>query len=224
MCKGEIMPNVELKGFKGLRELNATLGSSDGDISSLQENIMNVVPIFSLQRGKYQPRSDLQHDDKFQQLADSIRENGIIQPLIVRKSDEGKLDIIAGERRWQAAKAIGLKEIPVVICNVDDHVALAFSIVENIQRKDLNCVEEGRAFLLLKQKFNMTHGEIAQTVGLSRSSITNSIRLLSLETVIINLLENRELEMGHARALLSLPQEKQAEYAQKIIEKKTYRA
>ena len=168
-----------------------------------------------LRAGAYQPRKSFDEATLFE-LAESIRSQGIIQPLVVRKQGE-YFEIIAGERRWRAAKIAGLKEVPVVIRSIDDNVALAFSLIENIQRENLNPIEEAQAYIRFKNEFDMTHEEIAKTVGRSRASVTNTLRLLTLSEVVKRLLENHKLDMGHARALLTLSHSEQENIANKIV-------
>lgn len=204
------MSNVELKGFKGLRELN-NLMTDPSPIKTADEKI-EKLRLEDLVPGKYQPRKRLD-DEALEELADSIQEQGIIQPLIVRKTDQGKYEIIAGERRWRAAKIAGLTDVPVIIRKIEDNVALAVSLIENIQRENLNPVEEAIAFARFRDEFLMRHDQIAKMVGRSRTAITNALRLLSLEPQVRALLEEGRLEMGHARALLMLDPEQQLKVA-----------
>lgn len=161
-----------------------------------------------LRPGKYQPRKHMD-DTVLNELADSIKIQGIIQPLIVRKVEEGHYEIITGERRWRAAKIAGLAQVPAIIRDIEDNVALAFSLIENIQRENLNPLEEAVAFSRFRDEFSMTHDEIAQMLGRSRVSVTNTLRLLSLETNVMQMLEERKIDMGHARALLTLNPQQQ---------------
>lgn len=173
-----------------------------------------------IQRGKYQPRREIE-PEALQELADSIRAQGIIQPIVVRPLDgfENKYEIIAGERRWRAAKIAGLQEIPALIRPLSDESAIAIALIENIQRKDLNPIEEAIALQRLIEEFKMTHQQIADAVGKSRTAITNLLRLLSLSHEVKMLLEKNKLEMGHARALLPLPDMLQLKAAEMIVNK-----
>jgi ParB family chromosome partitioning protein len=210
------MTNIELKGLKGLRILGEIVSESQTPIPTLQ-NILHL-PLDFLTPGKYQPRK---HIDEFSliELADSIKTQGIIQPLVVRKIEHNQYEIIAGERRWRAAKIAGFLEVPSIVRDITDNVALAFALIENIQRENLNPIEEAEAFSRFKEEFSMTHADIAQMIGRSRASITNTTRLLSLSNQVRTWLQEKKLDMGHARALLTLQPEKQLSLAQKIIEK-----
>lgn len=226
------MANFELKGLKGLRQLNH-IGCESNEPVDL--NNLQYLPINALTPNQFQPRKHFD-EQGLQELAASIQSQGIIQPLIVRKilpkslttepTDQAssldrtknyQFEIVAGERRWQAAKLAGLNEVPVIIKKLDDHLALAFAIIENIQREDLTPLDEAVAFEQLKQEFSMTHQQIAVMLGRSRASITNSLRLLSLNDSVKLYLKQKKLEMGHARALLSLSNDQQLELANKII-------
>ncbi|MBX3708489.1 MAG: ParB/RepB/Spo0J family partition protein [Gammaproteobacteria bacterium] len=168
-----------------------------------------------IQRGKYQPRREID-SQSLEELANSIRSQGIIQPLIVRPTGN-KYEIIAGERRWRAARLAGLTEIPVIIREISDEAAMAMALIENIQREDLNPVEEAAALERLIKEFGMTHQQVAQAVGKSRASVTNLLRLLALPEEVKNMLEQGLLEMGHARTLITLPESAQLEAAQLIV-------
>jgi len=216
--KNLFMASVELKGFQKLKELDERIrDNKQQSVEDLDSFVM--IPTENLKRGKFQPRKHIKNDKLLQELALSIERHGIIQPLIVRKLENNKFDIIAGERRWRAAGMLGLKKVPAVIRNVDDGSAFAFAMVENIQREDFNCVEEARGFFRFQKEFNMTHDEIAEIVGRSRSSITNAIRLLSLADSVKEFLNDKKLEMGHARALLSLSAQEQELFSNRIVEK-----
>ena len=162
------------------------------------------IAIEKLQPGKYQPRSHMDND-RLAELADSIRAQGLIQPIIVRAIAAGRYEIIAGERRWRAAQLASLREVPVVIRDIEDNAALAMALIENIQREDLNPLEEALALKRLIDEFDLTHQQAADAVGRSRASVSNLLRLLELPDAIRTLVEQRALEMGHARALLTLP-------------------
>lgn len=183
-----------------------------------QENLRHI-PLEHIQQGKYQPRREIQ-PEALQELADSIRAQGLIQPIIVRPLDHlNTYEIIAGERRWRAAKIAGLTDIPAIVRDLPDETVVAMALIENIQREDLNPIEEALALNRLIEEFGMTHQQIAETVGKSRTTITNLLRLLDLNEEVKNLLDKNLLEMGHARALLSLPLPTQLQAAQTIIAK-----
>jgi ParB family chromosome partitioning protein len=180
------------------------------EVDSLQN-----VPVELLQRGEYQPRVDMRKDT-LEDLADSIKAQGIVQPIVARAlsktgSNGQRYEIIAGERRWRAAQLAGLAEVPVIIRDIDNHAAIAMSLIENIQREDLNPLEEAGALQRLINEFDITHQEAADAVGRSRASVSNLLRLLDLSDKVKTMLESRQLEMGHARALLSLT-DKTAQY------------
>lgn len=210
------MSNLELKGLRNLSGLDDLLAESKaGEFA--KENIFHL-PIDLLVSGKYQPRTIID-DESIQELAASIKSQGIILPLIVRRLDAKKFEIVAGERRWRAATVAQLKTVPAIIRDIPDQTACAFALIENIQRESLNAIDEAVAFERLITEFFLTHEEIAERVGRSRPTVTNLIRLLSLDEKVKDLLRNRKLEMGHARALLALTAEKQREVAKKIINK-----
>ncbi len=184
---------------------------------------LTKLPIDLLQRGKYQPRMDMRQES-LQDLADSIRAQGIIQPIVVRPvnitpGQPTQYEIVAGERRWRAAQLAGLHEVPVVIRHIPDDAAVAMALIENIQREDLNPLEEAMALDRLIKEFSMTHQDAAEAVGRSRAAVSNLLRLLELADEVKRLLEHRELEMGHARALLSLPPRRQVEVATQVTSK-----
>ena len=161
------------------------------------------VPIEQMQPGKYQPRSHMDQE-RLAELAESIKSQGLIQPIIVRPIGADRYEIIAGERRWRAAQLAALREVPVVVRESDDHAALAMALIENIQREDLNPLEEAVALSRLIDEFSLTHQHAAEAVGRSRAAVSNLLRLLELPEPIRVLLEGKKLEMGHARALLTL--------------------
>ena len=165
---------------------------------------MRQVAVDRIQRGRYQPRVDL-HQETLEDLAASIRAQGVVQPVVLRPVEgEHRYELIAGERRWRAAQMAGLTEIPAVIRDVPDAAALAMALIENIQRENLNPLEEATALQRLIKEFALTHEEAAQAVGRSRAAVSNLLRLLSLQPEVRALLENGDIEMGHARALLAL--------------------
>ncbi|GLS90377.1 chromosome partitioning protein ParB [Psychromonas marina] len=174
--------------------------------------------IDQLQPGKYQPRREMS-EQALEELANSIHAQGIIQPIVVRETGHQKYEIIAGERRWRAAKSVGLATVPCLIKNVEDHAAIAIALIENIQRENLNAMEEAVAYKRLLEEFELTHNEVATAVGKSRTTVSNLLRLNNLNTDVKILLEKGAIEMGHARALLSSEPEKQSDLA-KIVAKK----
>jgi ParB family chromosome partitioning protein len=199
------------------RGLGRGLDALLGDVSAKEEkHHLQTLPIEYMQRGKYQPRKDI-NPEKLQELADSIRAQGIIQPVVVRKIGPEKYEIVAGERRWRAAAYAGLHEVPVIIKDIDDRAAMAIALIENIQREDLNPLEAAEALRRLLDEFEMTHQQIADAVGKSRVTVTNLLRLMDLHPEVKKLLLKGQIEMGHARALLSLNGLKQLTAANKIV-------
>ena len=199
---------------KGLgRGLSSLLGDTTQKIET------SKVPIKDLTRNKFQPRKDIRKEG-LEELTNSIKEQGVIQPIVVRpdKSSEGKYEIIAGERRWLASQNAGLHEIPVVVLNVDDVKSLEFAIVENVQRQDLNAIEEARGYQRLVDDFNYNQEKLSQFIGKSRSYIANSLRLLSLPEQVLLMVEQGNLSAGHARSLIGL--NNATDIAKKIIQKK----
>jgi ParB family chromosome partitioning protein len=168
-----------------------------------------------IDRGRYQPRRDFD-EDKLRELADSIAAQGVVQPVVVRPVGGGRYELIAGERRWRAAQLAGLHEIPAVVREVDDQSAMAMALIENIQRADLNPLEEATALHRLLEEFGLTHQQVAQAVGKSRTTVTNLLRLLDLNPDVKARIDEGSLEMGHARALLSLKGEAQSAAAAKV--------
>ncbi len=199
------------------RGLGRGLDALLGDVSAKEEkHHLQTLHIEYLQRGKYQPRQDI-NPEKLQELADSIKAQGIIQPIVVRLIAYEKYEIVAGERRWRAAQMAGLTEVPVVIKEIDDRAAMAIALIENIQREDLNPLEEAEALKRLLDEFEMTHQHIAEAIGKSRTTVTNLLRLMDLHPDVKKLLLTNQLEMGHARALLSLDGLKQVALANKVV-------
>lgn len=174
------------------------------------------LDVHVIQRGKYQPRREMD-PQALEELANSIRSQGVIQPLIVRPVAQDKYEIIAGERRWRAAQLAGLDHVPVIIRDIPDEAAVAIALIENIQREDLNPIEEAVALQRLLDEFHMTHQQVAEAVGKSRATVTNLLRLLALPHDVKQLLEQGLLEMGHARTLITLPDAVQLETAQLIV-------
>jgi ParB family chromosome partitioning protein len=205
--------NVKKRGLG--RGLDALLGDFSVPPPEKSQSL-ETLPIEYLQRGKYQPRKDM-NPEKLQDLANSIKAQGIIQPIVVRAIDTNQYEIVAGERRWRAAQLAGLADVPVVIKEVDDHTAMAIALIENIQREDLNPLEEADALKRLLEEFAMTHQQIANAIGKSRATVTNLLRLIELQPEVKNLLIHKQLEMGHARALLALEGAQQIDTARKIV-------
>ncbi|TGD72787.1 ParB/RepB/Spo0J family partition protein [Mangrovimicrobium sediminis] len=176
------------------------------------------LPVDLIQRGKYQPRRDIE-PESLQELADSIKAQGVMQPIVVRPISANRYEIIAGERRWRATQLAGLDSIPAVVRDVPDEAAIAMALIENIQREDLNPVEEALALQRLQEEFELTQQEVAEAVGKSRSTVANLLRLLSLQEDVRRLLEHGDLEMGHARALLALEAGEQSHAAGQVVAK-----
>jgi ParB family transcriptional regulator, chromosome partitioning protein len=176
------------------------------------------LPVEFLQRGKYQPRRDM-HEESLQELAESIKAQGVMQPIVVRPIGDDRYEIIAGERRWRATQLAGLHTIPAVIRDVSDEAAIAMALIENIQREDLNPVEEAVALKRLQDEFELTHQEVAEAVGKSRTAVSNILRLLNLCLDVRTMLERGDIEMGHARCLLPLSFEQQRDLARHIVAK-----
>ncbi len=208
------------------RNLGALLGGSAGKASSngtesgaAKDGELRKLSIELIQPGKYQPRIDM-HADSLDDLAESIRSQGIVQPIVVRPIEkQGHYEIIAGERRWRAAQIAGLHAIPALIRDVPDEAAIAMALIENIQRENLNPIEEAQALQRLIEEFEMTHQQAADAVGRSRASVSNLLRLLTLNSDVRKLLERGDLEMGHARALLSLQDDSQEQAAREVVAK-----
>ena len=184
---------------------------------SAQDKELREIPVEFVVRGKYQPRRDM-HPDALEELAESIKAQGIMQPIVVRPlTEDNRYEIIAGERRWRAAQIAGLSEVPVLIRDVEDDAAIAMALIENIQREDLNPIEEAIALSRLQKEFELTQQEVADAVGKSRTAVTNTLRLMSLGDEVKKLLEYGDLEMGHARALLPLAAMEQLETARTVV-------
>ena len=204
--------------------LDALLGMGDDtDINdgleasnSPSEGVLRQLPVEFLQRGKYQPRRDI-NAEALEELASSIRAQGVMQPLVVRSIGQDQYEIIAGERRWRAAQQAGLDNVPAIIRDVSDEAAIAMALIENIQREDLNAMEECLALLRLQQEFQLTQQQVADAVGKSRSAVTNLMRLASLENEVQKLLERGDLELGHAKCLLALEGAVQVNAARTVV-------
>ena len=203
------------------RGLDALLGGST--VTKLEEEAVQTdsrelqhLPLDLIQRGKYQPRRDMD-PTALEELAQSIKAQGVMQPIVVRPIGAGRYEIIAGERRWRASHQAGLEKIPALVREVPDEAAIAMALIENIQREDLNPIEEAVALQRLQQEFELTQQQVADAVGKSRVTITNLLRLIALPEEIKTLLAHGDLEMGHARALLGLPLEQQVEGARHVV-------
>ncbi|MFT6406864.1 MAG: ParB family chromosome partitioning protein [Arenicella sp.] len=209
------------------RGLEALLGNSsvapqvnsESSPVAEQDTAPNTLPIEKMQPGEYQPRTNMDQAS-LEDLAASIRSQGIIQPILVRPIAGGKYEIIAGERRWRAAQIAQLHEVPVLVRHIPDEATLAVALIENIQRENLNPVEEAAGLKRLMDEFGLTHEEMAKSVGRSRTAVTNLLRLLSLSSGAKHLLEQGNIEMGHARAILGLPLEYQDTVATEVYVKK----
>jgi len=203
------------------RGLDALLGGTN--VNTLEEQALQAdkselqyLPLDLIQRGKYQPRRDMD-PAALEELAQSIKAQGVMQPIVVRPIDGGRFEIIAGERRWRASQLAGLDKLPAMVREVADEAAIAMALIENIQREDLNPIEEAVALQRLQQEFQLTQQQVAEAVGKSRVTITNLLRLIALPEEIKTLLSHGDLEMGHARALLGLPVERQIEGARHVV-------
>ena len=205
---------VKMRGLG--RGLDALLGA--GEETAAQRDELRDLPIDALQPGKYQPRTRMDQE-ALGELAASIKTHGVMQPILVRQVADERYEIIAGERRWRAARIAGLGSVPVLVRQVADRQALAVSLIENIQREDLNPLEEAAGIQRLLQEFGMTHAEAAEVLGRSRSAVTNLLRLLDLAPPVRELVAEGRLDMGHARALLALPVARQIELARDAAER-----
>jgi len=215
--------SVRKKGLgRGLDALlgagNASQPTGNAAADSQEHHLLKQLPVDLIQRGKYQPRRDID-PESLQELAESIRAQGIMQPIVVRPISDRKYEIIAGERRWRAAQIAGLDQVPAVIRDVSDEAAIAMALIENIQREDLNPIEEAVSLQRLQQEFDLTQQEVADAVGKSRSTIANLLRLMSLQEDVRLLLERGDMEMGHARALLGLDGMQQSQAARTVVGK-----
>lgn len=208
---------------KGLgRGLESLLGGRDPEHPFGQEltqatpkDQVQSISVVRIERGRYQPRREFD-PERLRELAESISAQGVIQPIVVRPLDDERYELIAGERRWRAAQQAGLHEVPAVVRDVDEQTSLAIALVENIQRDNLNPLEEATALQRLQQEFELTHQEVALAVGKSRTTITNLLRLLELEPEVMRLLDQSQLDMGHARALLGLKGQDQVDTARLV--------
>jgi ParB family chromosome partitioning protein len=211
------------RGLDALLSKPAGKAEAAADDTPATGDVLKSIPVEWLQRGRYQPRVDMRQDT-LENLAESIRAQGVVQPIVARRV-EGKVDgpryeIVAGERRWRAAQLAGLSEIPAIIRNVPDEAAIAMALIENIQRENLNPLEEARALDRLIREFDLTHAQAAEAVGRSRAAVSNLLRLLDLADKVKPFLEDRQLEMGHARALLAISDAvQQLDAARQVIRK-----
>lgn len=220
---------VKKRGLAKGRGLDALLGSVKKEkqhlsinTADLEDGQLEQISVDILQRGQYQPRQHIA-DEALQELSDSIKQHGVMQPIVIRRvSSEGEdaqYEIIAGERRWRAAKLAGLTHVPAIVREMSDQVAIALALIENIQRQDLNPMEQALALQRFHEEFGLSHQEIAETVGKARASVSNLLRLLSLEESVKVLLDEQKIDMGHARALLPLKKTEQAKIAQQVVAK-----
>jgi ParB family chromosome partitioning protein len=196
----------------------AAQGSKRVNVDGDKDNTLKQLPVDLIQRGKYQPRRDIE-PDSLRELADSILAQGVMQPIVVRPISDQKFEIIAGERRWRATQLAGLDVIPAVIRDVSDQAAIAMALIENIQREDLNPIEEAASLQRLQREFDLTQQEVATAVGKSRSTVANFLRLMTLQEDVRRLVEHGDLEMGHARALLGLEGLEQSAAARSVAGK-----
>jgi ParB family chromosome partitioning protein len=203
------------------RGLDALLGGTSvvalqDEAAQADSSELQYLPLDLIQRGKYQPRRDMD-PTALEELAQSIKSHGVMQPIVVRPIADGRFEIVAGERRWRASHQAGLEKIPAMVRELPDEAAIAMALIENIQREDLNPIEEAVALQRLQQEFQLTQQQVAEAVGKSRVTITNLLRLIALPEEIKTLLSHGDLEMGHARALLGLPAEQQVEGARHVV-------
>ena len=202
------------------RNLSAMLSPSTLDeVRHPAGGELRELPLDVIRPGRYQPRSVFD-EEKLAELADSIRAQGVVQPIVVRPVGDDTYELIAGERRWRAAQIAGAEHIPAVVREVPDEVSVAMALIENIQREDLNPLEEATALRRLIDDFNMTHQEAADAVGRSRAAVSNLLRLLELMQEVKDMIDLRRIEMGHARALLSLDDELQVQAAREVVRKR----
>jgi ParB family chromosome partitioning protein len=190
----------------------------DAPSAVAKDGELRQLPVEMVQRGKYQPRRDI-HPEALEELAASIKAQGVMQPIVVRPISAEKYEIIAGERRWRATQLAGLDVIPAVVRQIADEAAIAMALIENIQREDLNAMEEALALSRLQKEFELTHQQVADAVGKSRATISNLLRLMTLKEDVQRMLEHGDIEMGHAKALLGLPLERQSAAANTVASK-----
>jgi ParB family chromosome partitioning protein len=200
----------------GKDDVFAAEGAQEAQPGTPPVERVSTLPVDRIQRGRYQPRRSFDQDS-LRELADSIAAQGVLQPIVVRPLSENQYEIIAGERRWRAAQQAGLAEIPVVVRKVDEQTAIAIALIENIQRDDLNPLEEATALQRLLGEFGLTHMQVADAVGKSRTTVTNLVRLLELNDDVKEYLQQAKLEMGHARALLGIKGAEQSSAAARVV-------
>jgi len=201
------------------RGLDALLGSAlEAAAVPSGKDELKQLPVDLLQRGKYQPRTHMS-ETALQELADSIKVQGVVQPIVVRPIGGGRYEIVAGERRWRASQLAGLHSVPAVVRDIPDEAAIAIALIENIQRENLNPVEEALALQRLIDEFGMTHQQTAESVGRSRAAVTNLLRLLTLNEDVRDMLDKGQMDMGHARALLALTGKAQSDAAHQVVHK-----
>jgi len=205
-----------LLGSTVARPASPTVSGEARESAAPDDSILKDLPVDLIQRGKYQPRRDID-PQSLEELADSIRAQGVMQPIVVRPISDSRYEIIAGERRWRATQLAGLDTIPALVREVPDNAAIAMSLIENIQRENLNPIEEAAALLRLQQEFELTQQEVANAIGKSRSTVANLLRLMSLQEDVRRLVEHGDLEMGHARALLGLEGAAQSQAARTVV-------
>ncbi|MCD1596718.1 ParB/RepB/Spo0J family partition protein [Rheinheimera aquimaris] len=211
--------SVKKRGLgRGLDALLTSNRTSNSDTATVISSELQQLPVEFLSPGKYQPRKDMSQE-ALEDLASSIRAQGVIQPIVVRPLAKNKFEIIAGERRWRASQLAQLSEVPCIVKDVPDEAAVAIALIENIQREDLNAMEEAVALERLLNEFALTHQQVADAVGKSRASITNLLRLNQLNEDVKLLLEHGDIEMGHARALLALKETEQSDAARLVAAK-----
>lgn len=211
-----------LGGGRGLNALLSNVKQAQEAVAAVEEGKPPVdgqlknLPVDLLQRGRYQPRRDFE-PAALQELADSIKTQGVMQPIVVRAVGENRYEIIAGERRWRATQLAGLDTIPAIIREIEDKTAIAMAMIENIQRENLNPMEEAMGLQRFADEFQLTHQQVADAVGKSRATVTNLLRLMALNAEAKSLLEHGDLEMGHAKALLGLPENMQGKAAKTVV-------
>lgn len=213
-----ILARKRVIGEKGLGALLKGSNIEPLKKSEADEKYLREIPVELIQRGKYQPRRDMDQQ-ALEELAESIRQQGIMQPIVVRPISESKYEIIAGERRWRASQLAQLDRVPAIVRDVPDEAAVAMALIENIQRENLNAMEEAFALQRLQDEFELTQAEVAEAIGKSRSTVTNLLRLMNLHDDVKLMLEHGDLEMGHGRALLSLAKEDQMAAANQVNSK-----
>ncbi len=216
---------IKKRGLAKGRGLDALLGSIQKEklqleAQALDHGQLKQIDVSQLKRGEYQPRRFI-HEQDLQELAASIQKHGVMQPIVIRPVDDSAVpyEIIAGERRWRAAQIAGLTEIPAIVRDLTDQVAIALALIENIQRQDLNPIDQALALQRFHEEFGLSHQEIAETVGKARTTVSNLLRLLSLADEIKDLMQQGALDMGHARAILTLKAKDQLQIAKIVIEK-----